>query len=64
MNHLRLIFLFLIFCIPGTLAAGSLSDRLANAFTRGEDEILDPEQAFRISSRVVNAGTLEISWEV
>ncbi len=58
-----LIAIFLL-VLAGQAAAGSLGDRLANVLYGGEDEILDPEEAFRIDSRVINAHKLEISWDI
>ncbi|MDX1518516.1 MAG: protein-disulfide reductase DsbD, partial [Gammaproteobacteria bacterium] len=45
-------------------AADSLSERLSSVFDRNADEILDPELAFRIDSRVIDANTLEIRWDI
>lgn len=45
--------------------AGSLSDRISGVFSGNQaDEILDPEQAFRIDNRVIDGLTLEVRWDV
>ncbi len=57
-------FIFL-FCLlsPLSLTAGSLTDRLSGTFA-GADEILDPEQAFRIDYRASAPNRIEIRWSI
>ena len=49
-------FAWLLLLLPAQLPAASLTDRISDVLggDRG-DEILDPEQAFRIDSRVIDA---------
>jgi len=62
--RLRTFITITLLCLSAPLPAGSLTDRLADAFSADADEILDPEQAFRIDSRVIDAHKLVISWEI
>lgn len=61
---LKLILILALLGVVMTVSADSLTDRLSSAFSGNENEILDPEQAFRIDSNVRGPNQLEISWEI
>lgn len=62
--RLRTFITIILLFLSLPLLAGSLTDRLVDAFSAEADEILDPEQAFRIDSQVIDAHKLVISWEI
>lgn len=61
----RLILIFLLSLGQQTLAAQSLGDRLNNVFAdRGNDEILDPDVAFRFEFDTSRPDLIRTHWEV
>ena len=51
-------------CLPLLLASLALLAGLATPFAHAEEEYLEPEAAFRFSSRMVDAKNIEVSYQI